>query len=117
MTTYTFYKPDGQITCQIDCAESDLPLQLEANGSLYVEGFFSNLAYYLPGGVPTSLQGINPSIAGNIWTGLPVPCTVYIDGNVYEVTDGVIDFQPDLPGPYHIRIVAVGYHDFNGVIG
>lgn len=43
-------------------------------------------------------------------SGLPIPCTVYIDyKNSIKVMDGIFEFSASTPGYYHIKIDEPGY--------
>jgi len=40
---------------------------------------------------------------------LPIPCTITIDSETYEVTDGVFEFTVDTPGTYIIKATCFPY--------
>lgn len=44
-----------------------------------------------------------------VLSGLPVPCTVYIDGNAVSVDDGSLEFSTDSIGYYKISIDEQAY--------
>jgi len=44
-----------------------------------------------------------------VLSGLPVPCTVYIDGNAVLVEDGSLEFSADAPGDYNVRVDEVAH--------
>ena len=49
-------------------------------------------------------------IAGLNITGLPIPCSVFIqDVGAFDVSDGTIELVPMVPGEYKIAISADGY--------
>ena len=60
MTEYTFYKPDGTITVNLDIAPQELPMNLRP-GESYVEGYFPGNVYEIKNGVPAHRPaGANP---------------------------------------------------------
>lgn len=59
----------------------------------------------------TPLKDMNPSQADGKFSGLPVPCTVTVEGKTYVVGDGVAEFDFNLPGTYEILVRAAGYRD------
>ena len=44
-----------------------------------------------------------------VLSGLPVPCSVYIDGNAVLVEDGSLEFSADAPGDYNVRVDEVAH--------
>ena len=42
---------------------------------------------------------------------LPIPCTVSMNGEVYEVTDGLLELSFDTPGEYQVTVTAFPYLD------
>tara|TARA_A100001037_G_C14860273_1_gene504867 strand:- start:177 stop:575 length:399 start_codon:yes stop_codon:yes gene_type:complete len=44
-----------------------------------------------------------------VLSGLPVPCTVYVDGNAVAVDDGSLEFSADVPGEYKVRVDEAAY--------
>lgn len=109
MPAYTIYKTStGEIVGEVTCPESDIALNVKA-GEAYVDGFYSAFTYYIPNGVPTQKAVMSPVVSGQTISELPIPCTVYVDGTLYEVDDGVFEFSSPLPGPYKCIISAVPY--------
>jgi len=62
----------------------------------------------------TTLSNI-PVIANGVDCGvlqyLPTPCTVSMNGEVYEVTDGLLELSFDTPGEYQVTVSAFPYLD------
>ena len=44
-----------------------------------------------------------------VLSGLPIPCTVYVDEEPVEVLDGTFEFSAGSPGDYTIRVNEVTY--------
>lgn len=42
-------------------------------------------------------------------SGLPIPCTVTVDGNAYTIDDGEFEFTTDTTGTYKISVEAFPY--------
>lgn len=49
------------------------------------------------------------SFAGSVLTGLPVPCTLTINGQVYDVTEATVTLDFPHPGLYEIRVACWPY--------
>ena len=49
-------------------------------------------------------QVINGTEEEATLSGLPIPCTVYVDGTPVEVLDGSFEFSAEVPGDYRIRV-------------
>lgn len=47
---------------------------------------------------------------------LPVPCRVEVDGEGYEVKDGIFEWGTRLPGVYVFRVVAFPFLDWEGTV-
>lgn len=44
-----------------------------------------------------------------VLSGLPAPCTVYIDEEAVIVDDGSLEFSADTPGEYNVRVNEVAF--------
>jgi hypothetical protein len=44
-----------------------------------------------------------------VLSGLPIPCTVFVDGGAVIVEDGSLEFSADAPGEYNFRVNEVEY--------
>lgn len=102
-------------TTQINLTVWEIPtgfslLQFKANNLQYI-----NLTTKLPvdkqsltvSWDKTSITADGLDIA--ILSGLPIPCTVFIDDIENEVSDGTLEFTADAVGEYQIRIDEVEY--------
>jgi hypothetical protein len=49
-------------------------------------------------------------------SGLPIPCTVRIKGNVYDVPDGVLEWATLMPATYPITVEAFPYLNWEGEV-
>jgi len=115
MPDYTFYEPNGKITCNVYCKQEELALNPQW-GDSYVEGRFLPSQYYIGSGSPTPKQDYTPTVSGNTISGLPVPCEAKIEGTIYSVPDGSITLNSNLIGPYTVKITAVTHLDKEIVI-
>lgn len=94
----------GCVTGQDYEVEANLP-----DGCDYIEGIFPPTKYYVKDGAAVALQELSVTVTGNVVSGLPVPCVVRIEGVPYEITDGELELNANLPGPYRILISAPCY--------
>lgn len=93
--------------------------EVEANlpeGGDYIEGTYPPSKYYIANGNAVERQQMEIIISGNLISGLPIPCTARIEGVPYEVADGELELNANLPGPYRVRLSAVGYLDKEVII-
>ena len=44
-----------------------------------------------------------------VLSGLPIPCTVYVDGEAVIVDDGSLEFSADTAGEYNVRVDEAAY--------
>ncbi len=105
-TTYDLFT--GQIVSNITCA----PVDVSRNTPICfgrIDGTWDGQKYYVLNGEPTLRQQMNPVVNGLVVSNLPIPCTARIEGEVYEIDDGTLELDPNLPGPYTIYLDAVPY--------
>lgn len=110
MASYTFYNNDGMVTSNVSCSPEDLALNPDW-GTQYIEGTFQYNDYYIADGNAVLKQSFTPVVQGHIVSGLPIPCKARIEGTEYDITDGVIELDANLVGPYTIKITSVQYKD------
>lgn len=108
METFTTYRPSGEIVATITCpsvdVESNTPVDCQR-----IEGFWNGAKYWVENGEPVEKVEMEPIVFGLTISNLPIPCTAYIEAARYEITDGVLELNPSLPGPYQVRLEAVPY--------
>ena len=86
----------------------------------WVEGRYDMQEYYFPGGVPTLLLDMTPTVTGNdpavagevvAFTGFPDDAVVTVNtiSNRVQLTDGALNFTPTTPGVYHISAAHPAY--------
>ena len=56
------------------------------------------------------------TMEGLTLTSLPIPATLHINGETYEVDDGTAELDFMLPGPYRLRVEAWPYQDWEGEV-
>jgi hypothetical protein len=111
MPGYTMYHSTGEIECVITCPEADLASNIPPGCSAY-PGVVDQQTMWMPGGEPAQRQEMSVSVSGMVVSGLPTPSTrVHIEGQIYEVTDGTLELDPSLPGPYVVLLQAPGFLD------
>jgi hypothetical protein len=68
--------------------------------------------HYILNGEPTERPTQSTTLDARTLTGLPIPATLHIDGETYEVDDGTAELDFILPGTYRLRVVAWPYRDW-----
>jgi hypothetical protein len=98
----------GEIAANISCLEIDANANTPP-GYERIDGTWDAKTYYVADGVVTLCAPMAPSVTGTTISDLPIPCKARIEGQIYEVDDGVLELEPDYPGPYTVYLTAVGY--------
>lgn len=55
--------------------------------------------------IPIASDGMDPFVL----SGLPIPCTVVVDEQEFEIDDGEFSFSTPLPGIYQVTVKAFPY--------
>lgn len=88
-----------------------IPLQAQ-DGELVLEGYadqqgdFIDLSTPDHGHVVMPRTQMNLVVVGASISGLPVPCTAIIDGERYDVDDGLIELDSDVAKVHSVTIIA-----------
>lgn len=106
--TYIIYNSVGEILRAVTCPVNMIDIQLSTDES-YIEGTCNDVTQYVLNNVLTDKPSMDTILTDNIITGLPVPSTVSVDGQVFSVSDGVLEFTIDQVGTYEIICEAVNY--------
>lgn len=56
------------------------------------------------------------AVSGNVISGLPIPCKVECNGSIYEVDDGIFEYDTPLRGKYSFSIRAFPYVEYVGTL-
>lgn len=107
---FIVFNSAGRITRTGTCPSSMLPLQ----GDLIIEGQANDDTQYVdksPAGewLVTSKPPMPISVNGLTISNIPIPATVFIAKQVFEVNDGTLELEFDTPGPHQIRVEAFPY--------
>lgn len=109
ISEFSAYDPNtGQIKWHLSCPTSMVDVNLPSNLST-VEGLWEPNDFFVFDGEIRSRPDIEMVVSGHTVSNLPVPCTVRIDGQDYEIEDGAIEFESNHPGPHSLRIEAFPY--------
>jgi len=121
---HTIYKTaTGEIIGSLSCPEYLYDLQvllLDPSSSILQDGgFHDKNTHYVSGNAVLSRPTITASISSTILSAnaidsieisnLPTPCTITVNSDTYEVTDGVFEFTVDTPGTYIIKATCFPY--------
>lgn len=108
---YVIYNPSGKIIKQVSCPDDMIVLQLSTDES-YIEGKANDELEYILNDKVESKKTMGLILTGGpefVLSNLPVPSTVSIDGQVFSVPDGILEFTIDQVGTYDIVCEAVNY--------
>lgn len=107
---YTFYNTTGAIEANLHCTYQDLLLN-PREGCTAVLGKYEHATHYFDKGFPKLRTKMQPTVMGRTISNLPIPCKAEIEGTVYDITDGSLELDVNLPGPYTIKFTAVPHLD------
>lgn len=94
----------GIVSCQQETVDLNTPTDCGR-----IAGSWDGTQYWVENGKPAKKVEMLPIISGLTISNLPIPCTAFIEAARYEITDGVLELSPSLPGPYEVRLEAVPY--------
>lgn len=114
---YVIYNPlTGAIKRLVNCPESMFTIQIQP-GEAGMEGVANDATQYINNGVITD----KPQLLANLSkssivlsesvtiSNLPIPATVHIERMKYDVPDGELTVNFNLPGTYRIECSALNY--------
>lgn len=108
MASYTTYRAaTGEIVAQISCPET--AIDKNCGGNPHIDGTFRSDEFYVLAGVATAKTAMSPAVTGMTISNLPTPCTARIENVLYQITDGVLELDADMPGPYEVTLNAVAF--------
>ena len=106
----TFYDITGKI---IGYLESEDPAQVEVNKvGNWVLGHVDSETQYIKNGQITDRPIQQTKLNGLTLTGLPAPCTIYINGTPYECESDTAELEFDQPTTYTIRVESWPYQEW-----
>lgn len=100
MITYTSYDDSGRILGSGICSADDLPLQ----GALVIPGHGNDSTDYVLAGEIVSRPPNPSTVDGLTISNIPVDSDVWIEEDMYTVTDGILELSFEYPGIYPVRI-------------
>lgn len=121
MKNFTLFNRHTGAVIQIGCTPDAIELQCVENSQGVVEGHADVYLDYvdpvtitiMPRPLITAEPDKTTILAdGNdmfLLAGLPVPCTVTVDADAYEITDGEFGFTTVLPGEYTVTVESFPY--------
>lgn len=82
----------------------------------YLEGHWIGDHYYVTEGQATARPTQSTTLDGLTLSGLPAPCTLWIDSTSYPVTDSTATLDLPIAGTYRLRVEAFPYLDWTGSV-
>ncbi|MDF0750278.1 hypothetical protein NLU14_08550 [Marinobacter sp. 71-i] len=123
MNRWAIYAPDGRIDRIYSGSPQEAALQPQGDEDLVpIYGEMDDATAYVADGEVLARQPFPFTVSATqivadggdtaAITGVPAGTSVrWPDGQVDEVTDGVVEFSVDLPGTYTLRFTAIPYLD------
>ena len=109
MEPFIIYNTNGQILRTGSCGTDAVAAQVINPDEFVMSTIANDETEYVENGSVVPKKTIDAILTNNILTNLPVPCTVSIDGQVFSVTDGVLEFSIDQMGTYGIICEAINH--------
>lgn len=112
MPDFTAYdKATGQIVSVQTCANRNEAVFNLKSGHALEEGRYHFEETWFPNGKPVSKDEINPTVVGNVISGLPNPCDVQVFGGPVEHVVGGSYTLNTGPGRQMVSIRAPAFRD------
>lgn len=110
--TASLYDPaTGKISGTLSAPDEVIQYNAEQSGQAYIDGQSDPRLHYVVDGVLEDRPSNPASLDGHSIISIPNPSTVTLAGTSYEVTDGVAEFEFNLPGTYKVTIQSWPYRD------
>ncbi|UIF90843.1 hypothetical protein [Cupriavidus sp. UYPR2.512] len=102
---YAVYNGAGRILRYGSCPEEMVQIQANHPGESVIVGACDDLRHYVAGGEILERPENTATLIGTILTGLPVPCTIIIDGQRYGHDESAVELDL-LAGEHTITVEA-----------
>ena len=114
---YFVFSPEGKLARKfnVDSVHEQLMIQLFEDGEFWIqsdENISRDTHYYdgantvrirrIISGQPNKLDLVADNTDEFVLSGLPIPCSVFIDGVESEITDGTLEFVVPVAGTYQV---------------
>lgn len=109
---YVIYNSDGRILRSITCAPRMIKLQKKAN-EFVLEGFGEPNTHYVVGRTILDRPDNPTVVTGTTLTNVPIPSTLHIGPDMYELTDPTVALDLPLAGKYYMWIESFPYKNLN----
>jgi hypothetical protein len=108
---FTVYEPEtGKVRWTGTCAPNEVEVQvLHHPGLAVLEGEADLQGHYVYQGRLLEKERLVASVIGNTIVGLPMPCTLTVNGQVYQCDDGTAEFNFTYPGTYVVVTESPAY--------
>ena len=107
----TIYDDNGKVLQSIS---SNDPAQIEVNKiGNWIEGLADPESHYIKNGQITERPIQQTKLNGLTLTGLPVPCTIHINGTPYDCDSDTAELEFDQPTTYEIRVESWPYQEWS----
>lgn len=105
----TYYEPDtGQIVAFRHTSSDSVTDQ---EGLSMISGTWPAEQFYVVDGCPVRRPDMAITVGGKAFSGLPIPATVRVGEESFEVTDGAAELTFMVPGYYRVDITAFPFQD------
>ncbi|WP_352402675.1 hypothetical protein [Pyramidobacter sp.] len=113
----TFFDSSGRFTGTLSSTD-EIGFALTVQERDYIDGLWDGERYYydMTAGEAMLRPTMPVEQSGRVLRGLPLPCTVTVDGASYDVSDGIFEYESPLAGPHPVTVAAWPYLDWKGEI-
>lgn len=108
---YAVYNEAGRILRYGSCPEDMVDIQAMHPGESVTLGACDDLRHYVAGGEIVERPENTAALTGSILTGLPVPCTIHIDGTAYPCDEPTAELSFPYAGKFVVRVEAWPHKD------
>lgn len=110
-TRYVVADATGKISYWGNMPLHMIELQPVPDGHALVHGYGEAETHYVLNGALVARPANPATLDGMTIKGLPVPCTITIEGTEHACTDAQCDLEFSHPGSYEVRVVAFPWLD------
>lgn len=116
MSVITEFNSEGRFIRVLSSSDPSLLELNKAADCSYLEGHWIGDHYYVTEGQATARPTQSTTLDGLTLSGLPAPCTLWIDSTSYPVTDSTATLDLPIAGTYRLRVEAFPYLDWTGSV-
>ena len=107
----SFFDSTGRITSTLKADAGTIQANKDHFAGQWVAGEFYDTDHYVYSGAVMPRPYNPASLTGKVLTDLPVPSTIYVNGQPYDCLEPTVELEFDQPGTYRVRVECWPYLD------